>query len=110
MPKRVPNRAYVQPQWIYDCINAQKVPRCCYPATLALFFVLTLHCVLVCVSQLLPAADYAPGVLLPPHLSPFVLAGAGDYVPEEALPEDERHAALASAAADDTEVLSDDGA
>lgn len=30
-------------------------------------------------------ADYFPGVLLPPHLSPFVTEQEGDYVPPEKL-------------------------
>uniref|UniRef100_A0A663DVD6 Pescadillo homolog n=1 Tax=Aquila chrysaetos chrysaetos TaxID=223781 RepID=A0A663DVD6_AQUCH len=33
----------------------------------------------------LPVADYFPGVLLPPHLSPFVTEQEGDYVPPEKL-------------------------
>lgn len=33
----------------------------------------------------LPVADYFPGVLLPPHLSPFVTEKEGDYVPPEKL-------------------------
>ena len=52
------SREYVQPQWVFDCANS----RC-----------------------LLAAAPYAPGGPPPPHLSPFVEAGAdGGYVPEYA--------------------------
>ncbi|KAJ1959390.1 mRNA-binding ribosome synthesis protein nop7 [Dispira parvispora] len=50
-------RTYVQPQWVYDSINFQKV-----------------------LNPLL----YAPGKELPPHLSPFVEYQEGDYVPEAA--------------------------
>lgn len=49
-------RSYVQPQWIYDCVNTK---------------------------TLLPVQDYLPGAVLPPHLSPFVEEKEGDYVPPE---------------------------
>jgi len=52
----LPNREYIQPQWVYDTVN-NKV--------------------------LLPIQDYAPGKALPPHLSPFVEGKEdGGYKPE----------------------------
>ena len=49
------SREYIQPQWIYDCLN---------------------FCIL------LPLGQYRPGVQLPPHLSPFVDHNNENYVPE----------------------------
>merc|ERR1719193_2439047 len=49
-------RTYLQPQWIFDCVNAR---------------------------LLLPTKSYFPGSPLPPHLSPFVEEREGDYVPPE---------------------------
>ena len=51
-------RDYVQPQWIFDCINRR---------------------------QLLPVHKYFLGEMLPPHLSPFIKEERriGDYVPPE---------------------------
>lgn len=56
--KQYLSRYYIQPQWIFDCINAR---------------------------SLLPVEDYFPSVTLPPHLSPFVEETEDDYVPPEKL-------------------------
>lgn len=58
--KKYQGRNYVQPQWIYDCINK---------------------------GQLQGIDSYAPGAILPPHLSPFAKVGDGAYNPEELMEE-----------------------
>merc|ERR1712226_108686 len=53
------SRFYVQPQWVFDCVNARK---------------------------LVPMEPYFAGKLLPPHMSPFVAdaSNAGvSYIPQE---------------------------
>ncbi|KAH8551734.1 pescadillo-family BRCT domain protein [Umbelopsis sp. PMI_123] len=59
------NRTYIQPQWIADSINSRKLVIPDY---------------------------YAPGRMLPPHLSPFVEAKEGDYVPSTGVEEEEDEA------------------
>jgi pescadillo len=58
----VPGRTYVQPQWVWDCVNE---------------------------GQLLPPHLYAPGATLPPHLSPWMKPTKGQYDPTSSLAEQE---------------------
>jgi len=58
----MPGRTYVQPQWVWDCLNQGK---------------------------LLRPDLYAPGAELPPHLSPWVKPKSGEYDPNRPLQEQE---------------------
>lgn len=60
---RMPGRTYIQPQWVWDCINEGK---------------------------LLRPDLYAPGATLPPHLSPWVKPTKGAYDPSAPLAVQER--------------------
>ena len=74
---RVPGRTYVQPQWVWDCINEGKLLR----------------------SDL-----YAPGTTLPPHLSPWVKSTKGAYDPTVPLEEQEREGEAEEFAEEEAEV------
>lgn len=67
---RMPGRTYIQPQWVWDCINQCK---------------------------LLRPDLYAPGATLPPHLSPWVKPTKGAYNPGAPLAEQEREGEAAEA-------------
>lgn len=67
---RMPGRIYIQPQWVWDCINECK---------------------------LLRPDLYAPGATLPPHLSPWVKPTKGAYDPSAPLAEQEREGEAAEA-------------
>ena len=57
-----PGKVYVQPQWVYDSINAGRL----MPMMVG------------------DGKGYGMGSKLPPHLSPFVRYRSGDYIPQEA--------------------------
>ncbi|KAF7119129.1 hypothetical protein CNMCM5793_008869 [Aspergillus hiratsukae] len=80
---RIPGRTYVQPQWIWDCINEGKLVR---------------------------PDLYAPGATLPPHLSPWVKPSRGGYDPRASLAEQEEEgeAELAEDSDEEMEEASND--
>ncbi|PYI22228.1 hypothetical protein BO99DRAFT_479770 [Aspergillus violaceofuscus CBS 115571] len=73
---RIPGRTYVQPQWVWDCINEGK---------------------------LLRPDLYAPGETLPPHLSPWVKPTKGAYDPRASLAEQEEEGEAAAAEEEDSD-------
>ena len=85
----IPGRTYIQPQWVWDCIND---------------------------GRLLRPDLYAPGATLPPHLSPWVKPTKGAYDPTVSLEEQEREGEAiefaeeeAEAAAIEAQEANDDG-
>lgn len=77
----VVSRCYLQPQWVFDCVNA----KC-----------------------LLPPEKYFPGVQLPPHLSPFVEEAPGEYVPPEKMQLDAPFLIAEQKSDSESEVSDDD--
>lgn len=74
--ERVPGRIYVQPQWVWDCINAGQLQR---------------------------ADLYGPGATLPPHLSPWMKPKKGEYDPTISLAEQATAAEVEDAQFEDDE-------
>lgn len=74
--QRVPGRTYIQPQWVWDCIND---------------------------GELKEPHMYGPGASLPPHLSPFVKNVRGAYDPTIPLEQQETEAEALAAAGEDEE-------
>ncbi|KAG6126522.1 mRNA-binding ribosome synthesis protein nop7 [Claviceps purpurea] len=75
---RVPGRIYVQPQWVWDCVNDV---------------------------ELKEPHLYAPGAALPPHLSPFVRNVQGAYDPTVPLEDQEPEAEALEADEDADETV-----
>ncbi|KAL8837782.1 MAG: hypothetical protein Q9170_002400 [Blastenia crenularia] len=73
---RMPGRTYIQPQWVWDCINQGK---------------------------LLRPDQYAPGATLPPHLSPWVKPSKAAYDPTVPLAEQENEDEAEQAGLDEEE-------
>ncbi|KAJ5408987.1 hypothetical protein N7509_002870 [Penicillium cosmopolitanum] len=82
---RIPGRTYVQPQWVWDCVNDGKLIR---------------------------ADLYGPGATLPPHLSPWVKPSRGGYDPRATLAEQEEEgeAEVAEEAEESDEEMEDEAA
>ncbi|EED18857.1 ribosome biogenesis protein Pescadillo, putative [Talaromyces stipitatus ATCC 10500] len=78
---RIPGRTYVQPQWVWDCINEGK---------------------------LLRPDLYAPGATLPPHLSPWVKTTRGAYDPRASLADQEEEGEAERAEEEEEEDESED--
>ena len=79
--KRMPNRTYVQPQWVWDCVNE---------------------------GRLLRPDLYAPGATLPPHLSPWVKPSKGEYDPIAPVAAQEREGEAEESLSLDEEVDAQD--
>lgn len=78
---RIPGRTYIQPQWVWDCVNEGK---------------------------LLRPDLYAPGATLPPHLSPWVKPTKGMYDPRATLEEQEAEGEAELAEEEDSEEEEED--